>query len=112
MAGREDVEAAAAHGTRSTTGPRPRMAHADRMAKVEQLAAIYGGHIEMADLITDEMGSPRTFSRMGQATAAATIIQLNLAEARKFPWIERRQGVLGEVDLRRAPVGVVGAIVP
>ena len=38
------------------------------MAKVEELAAIYAGHIdEMADLITAEMGSPRSFSRLGQA---------------------------------------------
>ena len=83
------------------------------MAKVEELAAIYAGHIdEMADLITDEMGSPRSFSRLGQAAAAAALIHLTLAAARDFPWAERRQGVLGEVHLRRAPVGVVGAIVP
>src|SRR6202022_3449315 len=66
----------------------------------------------MADLITDEMGSPRSFSRLGQATAAVSLIHLALAVARDFPWAERRQGVLGEVHLRRAPVGVVGAIVP
>ena len=83
------------------------------MAKVEQLAAIYAGHIdEMADLITDEMGSPRSFSRLGQAAAAASLMHLALAAARDFPWAERRQGVLGEVHLRRAPVGVVAAIVP
>ena len=79
----------------------------------KQLAAIYAGHIdEMADLITAEMGSPRSFSRLGQAAAAASMIHLALAAARDFPWVERRQGVLGEVHLRRAPVGVVGAIVP
>jgi acyl-CoA reductase-like NAD-dependent aldehyde dehydrogenase len=89
------------------------MAPADRMAKVEQLAAIYAGHLdEMADLITDEMGSPRSFSRLGQAAAAVSLIHLALAAARDFPWAERRQGVLGEVHLRRAPVGVVAAIVP
>ncbi len=66
----------------------------------------------MADLITDEMGSPRSFSRLGQAAAAVAMIHLALAAARDFPWQERRQGVLGEVHLQRAPVGVVGAIVP
>jgi len=89
------------------------MTHAERMAKVEQLAAIYGGHIdEMADLITAEMGSPRSFSRLGQAAGAASMMHLALAAAREFPWVERRHGVLGEVHLNRAPVGVVGAIVP
>lgn len=114
VAGPQDVDAAVAAARHAFDhGPWPRMSHADRMAKVERLAAIYAGHIEeMADLITDEMGSPRSFSRLGQAAAAASLIHLALAAARDFPWMERRQGVLGEVHLRRAPVGVVGAIVP
>ncbi len=94
-------------------GPWPRLDPRERMQKVEQLATIYGGHLdEMADLITDEMGSPRSFSRLGQAAAAVSLMHLALAVARDFPWAERRQGVLGEVHLHRAPVGVVGAIVP
>jgi acyl-CoA reductase-like NAD-dependent aldehyde dehydrogenase len=40
------------------------------------------------------------------------MIHLALVAARDFPWVERRRGVLGEAHLRRAPVGVVGAIVP
>ncbi|EUA58229.1 aldehyde dehydrogenase family protein [Mycobacterium intracellulare 1956] len=113
-AGPEDVDAAVVAARHAFDhGPWPRMSHADRMAKVEQLAAIYARHSDdMADLITDEMGSPRSFSRMGQGAAAASLIHLALAAARDFPWTERRQGVLGEVHLRRAPVGVVGAIVP
>jgi aldehyde dehydrogenase (NAD+) len=114
VAGPEDVHAAVAAARHAfDNGPWPRMTHADRMAIIEQLAAIYGGHIdEMADLITDEMGSPRSFSRLGQAAAAASMMHLTLAAARDFPWTERRQGVLGEVHLRRAPMGVVAAIVP
>ena len=81
--------------------------------KIEKLAAIYAGHLdEMADLITAEMGSPRSFSRLGQAAGAASMMHLTLATAREFPWVERRQGVFGEVHVRQAPVGVVGAIVP
>jgi aldehyde dehydrogenase (NAD+) len=113
-AGPEDVDAAVTAARRAFDhGPWPRMTHAERMAKIEELAAIYAGHVdEMADLITDEMGSPRSFSRMGQGPAAAALIHLSLAAARDFPWAERRQGALGEVHLRKAPVGVVGAIVP
>ena len=36
------------------------------------------------------------------------MIHLTLGVARDFPWTERRHGVLGEVHLHRAPVGVVG----
>lgn len=113
-AGPEDVDAAVAAARRAFDhGPWPRMTPAERMAKLEELAAIYAGHIdEMADLITAEMGSPRSFSRLGQAAGAASMMHLTLAFARNFPWVERRQGVLGEVHLHRAPVGVVGAIVP
>jgi acyl-CoA reductase-like NAD-dependent aldehyde dehydrogenase len=113
-AGPEDVDAAVTLARHAFDhGPWPRLDARERMAKVEELAAVYGRHLEeMADLITEEMGSPRSFSRLGQAAAAASLIHLSLAAARDFPWTERRQGVLGEVHLRRAPVGVVAAIVP
>jgi aldehyde dehydrogenase (NAD+) len=109
-----DVDAAVAAARHAFDhGPWPRLDPHERMRKVEELATIYSGHLdEMADLITDEMGSPRSFSRLGQAAAAAAMMHLTLAVARDFPWAERRRGVLGEVHLRRAPVGVVGAIVP
>jgi aldehyde dehydrogenase (NAD+) len=114
VAGPEDVDAAVRAARHAFDhGPWPRLTHAERMAKIDELAAIYATHIdEMADLITAEMGSPRSFSRLGQAAGAASMIHLTLAAARDFPWAERRQGVLGEVHLHRAPVGVVGAIVP
>jgi len=94
-------------------GPWPRLSTSERMEKVEKLTAVYSGHVdEMADLITAEMGSPRSFSRLGQAAGALAQMHLVMATARKFPWAERRQGLFGEVHVRRAPVGVVGAIVP
>ncbi|MBV9720981.1 MAG: aldehyde dehydrogenase family protein, partial [Mycobacterium sp.] len=75
-------------------GPWSRLDPSERMRKVEELATIYAGHLdEMADLITDEMGSPRSFSRLGQAAAAVSLMHLALAVARGFPWAERRQGV-------------------
>ena len=81
--------------------------------EIEKLAAVYAGQLDdMADLITAEMGSPRSFSRTGQAAGAAHMMHLAMATGREFPWAERRKGVLGEVHLHRAPVGVVGAIVP
>jgi aldehyde dehydrogenase (NAD+) len=110
----EDVDkAVAAARTAFDEGPWPRMTPSERMEKIEKLAALYGGQTEeMADLITAEMGSPRSFSRLGQAAGAVAQMHLNLATAREFRWVERRQGLFGEVHVRRAPVGVVGAIVP
>jgi acyl-CoA reductase-like NAD-dependent aldehyde dehydrogenase len=94
-------------------GPWPRLSVPDRIDKIEKLAAVYTSQTdEMADLITAEMGSPKSFSRLGQATGAVAQMYLTMATAREFPWAERRPGLFGEVHVRRAPVGVVGAIVP
>ncbi len=114
QAGPQDVDSAVTAARHAfDTGPWPRLDPGERMQKVEEIAAIYAGHLdEMADLITAEMGSPRSFSRLGQAAGALAMIHLALSVARDFPWAERRQGVLGQVHLRKAPVGVVGAIVP
>lgn len=110
----EDVDrAVAAARAAFDRGPWPRLSPSDRIEKIEKLAAVYARHVEeMADLITAEMGSPRRFSRQGQANGAAAMMHLVMGVAREFPWRERRQGVLGEVEVRRVPVGVVGAIVP
>ncbi len=48
----------------------------------------------------------------GRRRAPSSQMHLNLATAKEFGWVERRQGLFGEVQVRRAPVGVVGAIVP
>ncbi|MDT5003520.1 MAG: aldehyde dehydrogenase [Mycobacterium sp.] len=94
-------------------GPWPRLPVSERMEKIEKLTTVYAAHAEeMADLITAEMGSPRTFSRLGQANGALSQMYLTLATAKDFGWVERRQGLFGQVQVRRAPVGVVGAIVP
>lgn len=113
-AGPDEVEAAVAAARRAFDyGPWPRLDPGERIRKVEELAAIYASHLDdMADLITAEMGSPHSFSRLGKAAGAAGLMQLALAAGRNFPWVERRQGIRGQAHLRRAPVGVVGAIVP
>ncbi|HEX5144988.1 MAG TPA: aldehyde dehydrogenase [Mycobacterium sp.] len=109
-----DVDAAVqAARTAFDHGPWPRMAVAQRIAAVENLATVYGAHLdEMADLITAQMGSPASFSRLGQAAGAATMMQLAVQTARTFPWAQRRNGLLGPAHLRRMPVGVVGIIIP
>ena len=94
-------------------GPWPHLSHAERIAVVEKLAAVYSTHLDdMADLITAQMGSPASFSRLGQAAGAASLMHLTAESARTFPWAERRNGLFGEVHLRRQPVGTVGIIIP
>ena len=110
----EDVDKAVTAARKAfDEGPWPRLSVGERMEKIEKLAAIYMAETDaIADLITAEMGSPKSFSRLGQGAGALAQMHLNLATAKEFPWVERRPGLFGDVHLRRAPVGVVGAIVP
>ncbi len=86
----------------------------ERLAVVERFAGAYAAHmVEMADLITSEMGSPSSFSQLAQSPAPWMMLNAFIEVAKGYPWEETRAGVLSpEVIVRREPVGVVAAIVP
>src|SRR6201995_5296113 len=55
-------------------GPWPRLSPQERMRKVEQLATIYGGHLDQdGDRITDGMGPPRRFRPLGPAAGGGAV---------------------------------------
>jgi aldehyde dehydrogenase (NAD+) len=92
-------------------GPWPRMKPAERAAVVGRLAALFGERsAEMAALITEEMGSPITFSQLGQTGQAQAVYSYFAGSG--YEQEEERPGMLGPVTVRREPVGVVAAIVP
>jgi aldehyde dehydrogenase (NAD+) len=95
-------------------GEWPRMSPEERIAAVQKFSEVYAAHIpDMAAVVTEEMGSPITFSNLAQSPAPWMMLNTFLDIAREYPWEERRQGVLGsDVIVRREPAGVVGAIVP
>jgi aldehyde dehydrogenase (NAD+) len=94
-------------------GPWPRMAPADRAAAIGRLADIYATKLgEIAELITDEMGSPITFSQLAQAPQPHMMLSYFAELGRTFTWEDDRPGIFGPVTVRREPVGVVAAIVP
>jgi betaine-aldehyde dehydrogenase len=86
----------------------------ERLAVVERFAGAYAARmVEMADLITSEMGSPTSFSQLAQSPAPWLMLNSFVDAAKAYPWEETRRGVLGsDVIVRREPVGVVAAIVP
>jgi aldehyde dehydrogenase (NAD+) len=92
----------------------PRLSPEERIAAVQKFSEVYAAHIpDMAAVVTEEMGSPITFSNLAQSPAPWMMLNTFLDIAREYPWEERRQGVLGsDVIVRREPAGVVGAIVP
>src|SRR5947209_4523491 len=95
-------------------GEWPGLSPEERIAAVQKFSEVYAAHIpDMAAVITEEMGSPITFSNLAQSPAPWMMLNTFLQVAAEYPWEERRQGVLGsDVIVRREPAGVVGAIVP
>jgi betaine-aldehyde dehydrogenase len=91
-----------------------RMAPADRLAIVENFSNLYAARMmDMASIITEEMGSPITFSQLAQSPTPWMMLNAFLQVGRETPWEEERAGVFGgPVIVRREPVGVVAAIVP
>lgn len=95
-------------------GPWPRMSPDERIEVVSRLSALYAAKLDdMATLISTEMGSPISFSKLAQAPAPWMQIEAFISIARDFPWEATRSGALGgDVLVRHEPVGVVAAIPP
>ena len=95
-------------------GPWPRMSPAERLEIVQRFAGLYAARMEeMSQVITEEMGSPISFSMVGQSPPALLILNAMIAVAQGYEWEDTRAGVWGgNVIVRREPVGVVGAIAP
>ncbi|MFE3453317.1 aldehyde dehydrogenase [Nonomuraea sp. NPDC059194] len=94
-------------------GPWPRLSFAERAEAIGRLAEIYAARQgEMAALITEEMGSPITFSQLAQAPQPLGMLQFYAEYGRTFQQEEERPGLFGPSIVRREPVGVVAAVVP
>jgi aldehyde dehydrogenase (NAD+) len=106
--------AVAAARTAFDEGEWPRLAPAERIAAVQRFSDIYAAKMmDLAQVITTEMGSPITFSQLAQTPAPWMMLNSFIQVASGYGWEEERTGVLGSpVIVRSEPVGVVGAIVP
>jgi acyl-CoA reductase-like NAD-dependent aldehyde dehydrogenase len=94
-------------------GPWPRLSLEERSAVVERLASgLAERHAELGRLISDQNGSPISWSLAGQAAAAIAALRCTVSTAREFTFESRGQGLLGPYVLRHEPVGVVAAVVP
>jgi betaine-aldehyde dehydrogenase len=95
-------------------GPWPRMTPGERAAIVSAVAAqVMAEMNDIADIITQEMGSPISFSAMGQVLAPSMIFSYYADLAATYAFDEVRSGLLNpQVLVTKEPVGVVGAIAP
>lgn len=94
-------------------GPWPRMSPAERADALEPFTDHLRARIpQIAQLITEEMGSPITFSNRLQAPVPVMLLDYFRQLATTFPFEEDRAGLTGPARILREPVGVVGQIVP
>jgi betaine-aldehyde dehydrogenase len=94
-------------------GPWPQLEPAERAEAIGRLADLYAAKLgEFADIITEEMGSPITFSQLAQAPQPHMMLTYFAELGKTFTWEDERPGLFGPVIVRREPVGVVAAIVP
>ena len=95
-------------------GPWPR--HEPRRADRgggETSPAVYSSHVdEMADLITAQMGSPASFSRLGQAAGAASMMHLRRSRRGRSRGPNAATACSARCICAELPVGVVGIIIP
>jgi len=107
-------KAVAAARTAFDRGPWPRMTPTERGEILAKVAAqITAEMTDMAEIITLEMGSPITFSTLGQVLAPTMIFSYYAELAKSFAFDEVRTGILNpQVLVTKEPVGVVGAIAP
>jgi aldehyde dehydrogenase (NAD+) len=95
-------------------GPWPRMTPAERadvMAKLSQL--IQGRSGEFSEQISQENGSPISWSLMGQVFASTMVLDFYTGLAREYAFEEERPGLMGSpATVRREPVGVAACIIP
>ena len=94
-------------------GPWPRMTPSERAAVLSKAAeAIRNDMQGIAELISNEMGSPVSWGLLAQFLAPTMILDYyaGLGSTLKFDTI--KDGLLGPVLVAKEPVGVVAAITP
>jgi betaine-aldehyde dehydrogenase len=108
-----DMDAAVAAARRAfDAGPWPRMTPVERAGCLQRMAVYLRERADAAaSLITQEMGSPISFTRRG-AGAPAALLDYYAGLAVEVGEEEPRRGATGAFRARREPVGVVAAIVP
>jgi aldehyde dehydrogenase (NAD+) len=108
-----DVDRAVEAAKAALAGPYQQLSAAERAATVRRLSqAIQARSQELADVFTAEMGTPSSWSLMGQVFSSTMALDGWADLAETFPFEEIRPGALGPVLVRKEPVGVSAGIIP
>jgi aldehyde dehydrogenase (NAD+) len=108
-----DVDRAVKAAEAALTGPYAELTPDERADLITRLSqAIQARSQELADTITAEMGSPSSWSLMGQVLSSTMAFDGWAELARTFPFEELRPGALGPTLVRKEPIGVAAGIIP
>ncbi len=108
-----DVDRAVEAAKAALAGPFPLLSPAERAGYLTKLSqAIQARAPEIAEVITNEMGSPSSWALMGQVYSSTMVLDGWAELAQTFPLEEIRAGALGPVLVRKEPVGVAAGIIP
>jgi betaine-aldehyde dehydrogenase len=108
-----DVDRAVEAARAALDGPYPQLSPAERADTIARLSqAIQARSQGFADTITAEMGSPSSWSLMGQVLSATMVLDGWAELTRTYPFEEYRAGMLGPNLVRKEPVGVAAGIIP
>ena len=108
-----DVDRAVEAAQAALAGPYPQLSADERADWITKLSgAIQARSQEFAETITAEMGSPASWSLMGQVFSATMVLDSFAELVRTFPFEEHRAGAFGPVLVRKEPVGVAVGIIP
>ncbi len=94
-------------------GPWPSMAPSDRAVVLTKVSEAIRDDLQgMAELISNEMGSPIAWGSMAQVLAPTMILDYYAGLGSTFAFDTVHVGLLGPVMVSKEPVGVVAAITP
>ena len=96
------------------SGPWPTMSPEERGAALSRLsAALQARAGDIADLISSENGSPKSWSIMGQVFSSTMVLDTYADLVTSYPFVQERAGALGgRLQIRKQPVGVAAGIIP
>ncbi len=110
-----DIDRAVAAARRAfDTGPFPDWTPAERGDAISRLSkAMQSRAPKLAETISRENGCPAQQSMGVQVFAATMVLDTYADMVRSFDFVSERPGIMGNrVRVRRAPVGVVAAVIP
>lgn len=110
---RVDIDRAVRAAAQALDGEWGRTGLEERVDALRRLRDVFVENREaVARLVTKQMGCPISLSKVIQASMARQVLDTYIDLADRYPWTSLRRSTRASALVRRAPVGVVAAVIP